>query len=46
MNLSDKFVHTLFTLYTQPIPAEILAEARKCLLDEVGTMFAGSRLLG
>jgi len=46
MNLSDKFVHTLFTLYTQPIPAEILAEARKCLLDEVGTMFAGSKLLG
>lgn len=42
MNLSDTFVHTLFTLKSQPIPEEVCTEARKCLLDEVGVMFAGA----
>ncbi len=45
MNLSDTFVHTLFTLKSGPIPTEVKEEARKCLLDEVGTMFAGAKLL-
>ena len=45
MNLSDIFVHTLFTLKSQPIPTEVKEEARKCLLDEVGAMLAGAKLI-
>ncbi len=45
MNLTDTFVHTLFTLKSQPIPLEVKEEARKCILDEVGAMLAGAKLL-
>ena len=45
MNLTDTFVHTLYTLKSQPLPAEVKEEARKCLLDQVGVMFAGAKLL-
>ena len=45
INISDNFIHTLFTLKEAPIPAEVMEEARKCLLDEVGTMLAGASLL-
>jgi len=45
MNLTDTFVHTLFALKSQPIPPEVKEEARKCLLDEVGAMLAGAKLL-
>ncbi|MBR0359981.1 MAG: MmgE/PrpD family protein [Clostridia bacterium] len=45
MNLSDTFVHTLYTLKSGPIPEEVKEEARKCLLDEIGTMYAGAMLL-
>lgn len=44
MNLTDIFVETLYTLKCRPIPAEIELEARKCLMDEVGTMLAGAEL--
>ncbi len=45
MNLTDTFIHTLYTLKSQPIPNEVKQEARKCLLDEIGTMIAGAKLL-
>ena len=45
MNLTDTFVHTLYTLKSQPLPEEVKEEARKCLLDQVGVMFAGAKLL-
>ena len=45
MNLTDTFVHTLYTLKSQPLPKEVKEEARKCLLDQVGVMFAGAKLL-
>ena len=45
MNLTDTFVHTLYTLKSQPIPAEVKENARKCLLDQVGVMLAGAKLL-
>jgi len=45
MNLTDTFVHTLYTLKSQPIPAEVKEETRKCLLDQVGVMIAGAALL-
>ena len=45
MNLTDTFVHTLYTLKSQPIPAEVKEETRKCLLDQVGVMLAGARQL-
>lgn len=44
MNLTDIFVETLYTLKSQPLPEEIALEARKCLMDEVGTMIAGAAL--
>lgn len=45
MNLTDVFVETLYTLKSRSLPEEVVREARKCLLDEVGTMLAGSKLL-
>ena len=45
MNLTDTFVHTLYTLKSQPFPQEVKEETRKCLLDEVGAMIAGAALL-
>lgn len=45
MNLTDTFVHTLYTLKSQPIPLKVKEETRKCILDEVGCIFAGAKLL-
>ena len=45
MNLTDTFIHTLYTLKSQPIPQEVKEEARKCILDQVGVMIAGAALL-
>ena len=45
MNLTDTFIHTLYTLKSKPIGAHVEEEARKCLLDQVGVMIAGSALL-
>ena len=44
-NLTDTFVETLYTLKSRPLPGEVVQEARKCLLDEAGTMLAGAKLL-
>ena len=41
MNLTDIFVDTLFTLYCRPLPENVKEEARRCLLDEIGVIFAG-----
>ncbi len=41
MNLTDIFVHTLFTLNCRPLPKNVEEEARRCLLDEIGVIFAG-----
>lgn len=45
MNLTDTFIHTLFTLKSQPIPPEVKQEARKCLLDQIGVTIAGAAQL-
>ena len=45
MNLTDTFIDTLYTLKSQPLPDEVKAETRKCLLDQVGVMIAGAALL-
>lgn len=44
-NLTDIFVETLYTLKCRPLPEEVVQEARKCLLDEVGTMLVGAKAL-
>lgn len=44
-NLTDQFVDTLHHKATAPMPAEVEQEARKCLLDELGSILAGSVLL-
>lgn len=45
MNLTDTFVNTLYTLKSQPIPPEVEEGTRRCLLDQVGVMLAGAKLL-
>lgn len=45
MNITDTFIETLYTLKSQVLPQEVVQEARKCLMDEVGTMLAGAALL-
>lgn len=42
-NYTDIFVNTLYTMANREIPAEVAAEARKCLLDGMGTMIGGTR---
>lgn len=46
MNITDIFVETLYTLKSRELPGEVILEARKCMMDEVGTMLAGAALLG
>ena len=43
--VSDTFVETLYTLKCRPLPEEVVLEARKCMMDEIGTMLAGAKLL-
>lgn len=45
MNLTDIFVETLYTLKSRTLPEEVVQEARKCLMDEVGTMLVGAKSL-
>ncbi|MBR2937833.1 MAG: MmgE/PrpD family protein [Oscillospiraceae bacterium] len=45
MNLTDTFINTLYTLKSQPLPAQVKEETRKCLLDQIGVMIAGAALL-
>ncbi|MBR6572976.1 MAG: MmgE/PrpD family protein [Clostridia bacterium] len=46
MNITDSFVETLYTLKSRSLPNLIVREARLCLMDEVGTMVAGSAIQG
>jgi len=45
MNITDTFVDTLYTLKCRALPADVVLETKKCLMDEVGTMLAGAALL-
>ena len=40
-NITDIFVNTLYEMATHPIPEEVLFEARKCVLDLMGSMIGG-----
>ncbi len=42
INYTDVFVNTLYTMTYKEIPAEVWAEARKCLLDGMGSMIGGT----
>ena len=46
INYTDVFVNTLYTMANSEIPAEVYAEARKCLLDGMGSMIGGTNWLG
>lgn len=46
MNITDSFVETLYTLKSRTLPDEVVREARLCLMDEVGTMMAGTAIQG
>ncbi|MBO4411155.1 MAG: MmgE/PrpD family protein [Lachnospiraceae bacterium] len=41
-NYTDVFVNTLYSLSVREMPAEIMNEARKCLLDGMASMLGGS----
>ena len=42
MNITDVFVNTLYEMANGPIPAEAFFEARKCVLDLLGSMIGGT----
>ncbi len=42
INYTDIFVHTLYTLATREAPAQVVEEARKCLLDGMASMIGGA----
>lgn len=41
MNITDKFVETLYTLHSRPMTPELMLEARRCLYDEIACFYAG-----
>ncbi|MBQ4001918.1 MAG: MmgE/PrpD family protein, partial [Lachnospiraceae bacterium] len=45
LNYSDEFVKTLYTLSRKEITPELQAEARKCLLDGLGSLYGGMELM-
>ena len=45
MNITDTLVSTLYELANGPIPEEVFFEARKCVLDLLGSMIGGTVLL-
>ena len=45
INYSDAFIDTLYTLSHQEITRELQAEARRCLLDGLGSLYGGLELM-
>ena len=45
INYSDAFIDTLYTLSHQEITPELQAEARRCLLDGLGSLYGGLELM-
>lgn len=45
MNITDVFVNTLYEMANGEIPAEAFSEARKCVLDLLGSMIGGTAWL-
>ena len=41
MNITDTFVNTLYEMAQGPIPEQVTSEARKCVLDLLGSMIGG-----
>ena len=41
MNISDRFIETLYTLHSRPLTPELELEARRCLYDEIACLYAG-----
>ena len=44
-NVTDVFVNTLYEMANRPMPEEVLYEARKCVLDLMGSMIGGTSWL-
>lgn len=44
-NYSDEFVKTLYELSHREIPEELRTEARRCLLDGLGSLYGGLELM-
>ena len=45
INYSDAFIDTLYTLSHREITADLQAEARRCLLDGLGSLYGGLGLM-
>lgn len=43
MNLTEELLNVLYPMSVKPLPEEILAAARTCLLDELGAIYGGAR---
>lgn len=46
MNITDIFTNTLYEMACTPLPKEVSLEARKCVLDLLGSMIGGTNWLG
>ena len=45
LNYSDEFIKTLYTLSHAEITPELKAEARRCLLDGLGSLYGGMEIM-
>lgn len=42
MNISDALISVLHKMTTSPMPEEVVLEARKCILDQLGASYGGA----
>ncbi len=45
VNLADKFIKDLYRLRDTDIPEAVVVQAKRCLLDYLGAVFAGAKIL-
>lgn len=46
INQTDLFVEVLLEVMENPVPGDVLVQAKKCLLDYLGVCLAGSKMIG
>ena len=45
VNISDILIDILYKMNNSPIPEEVVMEARKCILDQLGASYGGAMLI-
>lgn len=44
-NITDSFIHYIYTIYNSEIPQTVFHQAKRCLLDYIGVTLAGSEMI-